>query len=118
MVKARIQENAAQPLAGKRILVTRARSQAGTLQQRIEALGGEVVLFPTIEIQAPASYEALDRAIRSITSYQWLIFTSVNGVERFFDRLAPLGRSMTDLQALEIAAIGPETADRLRKHGL
>jgi uroporphyrinogen III methyltransferase / synthase len=100
-------------LAGKRILVTRARSQALSLVQRIEALGGEVVEFPTIEIKPPASYGPLDEAIKQITSYDWLIFTSVNGVEQFLHRFAKLGKNIPDLADIEVAAIGPETAKRL-----
>jgi uroporphyrinogen III methyltransferase/synthase len=68
------------PLAGRRIVVTRARTQAGGLAGRIEELGGEVIEFPTIEIQPPASFAALDAAIARIADYDWLIFTSVNGV--------------------------------------
>src|SRR5262244_4066512 len=100
-------------LKGKRILVTRARSQALSLVQRIESLGGEVVEFPTIEIKPPASYKFLDEAIKQITSYDWLIFTSVNGVEQFLDRFEKLGKNMADLAGTGVGAIGPETAKRL-----
>lgn len=100
-------------LKGKRILVTRARSQALSLVQRIESLGGEVVEFPTIEIRPPESYGPLDRAIRQIASYDWLIFTSVNGVEQFLVRFEKLGKKMADLGEIEVGAIGPETAKRL-----
>ena len=84
-------------LKGKRILVTRARSQALSLVQRIESLGGEVVEFPTIEIRPPESYGPLDRAIKQIASYDWLIFTSVNGVEQFLNRFEKLGKNIADL---------------------
>jgi uroporphyrinogen III methyltransferase / synthase len=100
-------------LKGKRILVTRARSQAPSLAQRIESLGGEVIEFPTIEIKPPASYGPLDEAIKQIASYDWLIFTSVNGVEQFLHRFEKLGKNMTDLAGIEVGAIGPETAKRL-----
>ena len=100
-------------LRGKRILVTRARSQALSLAQRIESLGGEVVEFPTIEIRPPESYGPLDQAINQIGSYDWLIFTSVNGVEQFLNRFEKLGKNIADLAGIEVGAIGPETAKRL-----
>jgi uroporphyrinogen III methyltransferase / synthase len=100
-------------LAGRRILVTRARSQASSLVERLANLGGEIIEFPTIEIRPPESYALLDDAIRRIASYDWLIFTSVNGVEAFLGRLVALGRRVRDLPAVKIAAIGPETAQRL-----
>ena len=100
-------------LRGKRILVTRARSQALSLVQRIESLGGEVVEFPTIEIRPPESYDPLDQAINQIGCYDWLIFTSVNGVEQFLNRFEKLGKNIADLAGIEVGAIGPETAKRL-----
>src|SRR5262245_35183761 len=100
-------------LKGKRILITRARSQALSLAQRIESLGGEVVEFSTIEIKPPTSSKFLDEAIKQITSYDWLIFTSVNGVEQFLSRFEKLGRNIADLAGIEVGAIGPETAKRL-----
>ena len=107
-----------QPLAGRRIVVTRARSQAGSLAQRIEELGGEVIEFPTIDIQPPESYAALDAAIDKIHTYDWLIFTSVNGVEQFLARSKSLNKSVTKLRDIEVAAIGPETASRLELAGI
>ena len=100
-------------LKGKRILVTRARSQALSLAQRIESLGGEVVEFPTIEVKPPTSYEPLDEAIKQIANYDWLIFTSVNGVEQFLHRFEKLGKNIAGLAGIEVGAIGPETARRL-----
>lgn len=100
-------------LRGKRILVTRARSQASSLVQRIESLGGEVVEFPTIEIRPPESYGPLDQAINQIGSYDWLIFTSVNGVEQFLNRFEKLEKNIADLAGIEVGAIGPETAKKL-----
>jgi uroporphyrinogen III methyltransferase / synthase len=105
-------------LRGKRILITRARTQALTLVQGIEALGGEVVEFPTIEIRSPDSYGPLDEAIQQIKSYDWLIFTSVNGVERFLGRFEKLEKSLADLAGIKIAAIGPETAKSLEAAGI
>jgi len=106
------------PLAGKRIVVTRARAQASSLAQSLEALGSEVIAFPTIAIEPPESYSALDKAIESIHGYDWLIFTSVNGVEQFFNRVKLLHKSLTDLKGIAVAAIGPETAKRLEAEGV
>jgi uroporphyrinogen III methyltransferase / synthase len=108
----------ARPLTGKRIVVTRARSQASSLVQRIEKLGGEVIEFPTIEIRPPESYAALDAAIANIRTYDWLLFTSVNGVEQFLFRLQSLSKSMTELEGIKVGAIGPETAKRLEGSGI
>lgn len=97
------------PLFGCRIVVTRAREQAGTLSGELRALGAGVVEFPTIEIRPAADYGPLDCAISNLGSYDWLIFTSVNGVRFFLDRL---DRSAVDLRTLRarICAIGPATA--------
>jgi len=100
-------------LRGKRILVTRARSQASSLVQGIESLGGEVIEFPTIEIRPPETYGPLDHAINKIGSYDWVIFTSVNGVEQFLNRFEKLGKNVADLAGVEVGAIGPETAKSL-----
>jgi uroporphyrinogen III methyltransferase/synthase len=83
------------------------------LAQRIESLGGEVVEFPTIEIKPPTSYGPLDEAVKQIANYDWLIFTSVNGVEQFLHRFDKLGKNIADLAGIEVGAIGPETARRL-----
>jgi uroporphyrinogen III methyltransferase / synthase len=105
-------------LMGRRIVVTRARRQAKPLVQAIEALGGQVIEFPTIEIRPPESYEPLDGAIERIKTYDWLIFTSANGVERFLARFEKLEKNLADLGGIEIAAIGPETAKRLEAAGI
>jgi len=106
------------PLSGKRILITRAGHQAAEFRRRLTALGAEVIAFPTIEIRDPASWEALDRAIRRIEDYQWLIFTSVNGVQKFFSRYRQLGRDLRDLKGLRLAAIGSATEKSLAERGL
>lgn len=105
-------------LRGKRIVVTRARSQAGRLAQRIEELGGEVIEFPTIEIQPPESYADLDAAIRRISTYDWLIFTSANGVDQFIKRLQSLAKTVAEIDEIKVGAIGPETARRLEAAGI
>ena len=101
------------PLAGKRIVITRARKQAENLARAIEALGGEVIEFPTIEICPPASFAELDDAIDKLDGYDWVIFTSVNSVEPFLQRLKIKGQTAAALSAHKIGAIGPETARRL-----
>ena len=106
------------PLAGRRIVVTRARAQAGGLAQRIEALGGEVIEFPTIEIRPPADYTAFDGAVGKIENYDWLIFTSVNSVEPFLARLKQAGKSPAVMKHLKVAAIGSQTAKRLEAAGI
>lgn len=107
------------PLFGHRILVTRARTQAGELSRDLEDLGAEVLEFPTIEIKPPKDLAPLDKAIRELEVYDWLVFTSVNGVEAFLDRL---GHHELDVRSVpkdaKIAAIGPATADRIRNVGL
>ena len=96
------------PLSGVKIVVTRAREQADALATHLEALGAAVVELPAIEIRPPADPGPLDRAIANLAAYDWLIFTSANGVRYFVDRL---DRSATDLRSLraKICAIGPAT---------
>ena len=107
------------PLFGRRIVVTRARAQAGEFSSELEALGAEVVEFPTIEIQPPEDFGPLDKAIRELDSYEWLIFTSANGVEAFLSRLRHHGLDLRSVpRGARVAAIGPATADRLEEAGL
>jgi len=111
-------ERESRALSGKTIVVTRPRSQAEVFIQGIEALGGAVVEFPTIEILPPESYESLDSVIRRIRSYHWIFFTSVNGVKCFWDRFQHLKRNSRDLDGIKIAVIGPETAKALESINL
>ncbi len=108
----------AMPLFGRRIVITRASAEARDFAARIRALGGEAVEFPTIETSPPSSYEILDRAIAELGSFDWLIFTSANGVECFVDRLRTLACDLRNLGRAAIAAIGPATADRVRRYAL
>ncbi len=103
-----------QPLAGRTIVITRAAAQADEFVIELERYGAEVVLCPTIEICALDDYERLDEAIDHLYGYDWLIFTSVNGVDYFFKRLNARGRSAQDLDELKVCAIGEATADSLR----
>ena len=106
------------PLFGKRIIVTRAREQAGVFSALLHDLGAESIEFPTIEIQPPQSWEKLDQAIRSLKNYDWILFTSVNGVKYFFERLYVLGKDVRELHGLKIGAIGPQTAQAIKDRGL
>jgi uroporphyrinogen III methyltransferase/synthase len=103
------------PLLGRRILVTRPRAQASALAARLEDLGAEVVVFPTIVIGPAPDPAALDRAIVEARKYDWIVFTSANGVRVFFERMAALSRDVRELVRARIAAIGPETAAALEQ---
>ncbi|MDQ7029779.1 MAG: uroporphyrinogen-III synthase [Ardenticatenia bacterium] len=107
------------PLDGKRVLVTRARRQARPLAERLRAEGAEPVLLPTIEIVPPADgYAALDAALRALDTFDWVIFTSVNGVAHTCARLEALGLRAHALNRLGVAAIGPATARALQGRGV
>jgi len=106
------------PLFGKKILVTRARAQASDLSSLLLEQGASVIEFPTIEIQPPESYELLDQAIETIEGYDWIVFTSVNGVDYFTDRLLMKDKDWRDLRGIKICAIGPKTAEKLLDLGL
>jgi uroporphyrinogen-III synthase len=105
------------PLAGKRILVTRPRAQAADLCNKLTTLGAEPILFPTIEIAPMDDYSVLDQAIAALDQYRWIIFTSVNGVAAFWERLSVTGQDGRALTGMRVAAIGPATAQALAKRG-
>jgi uroporphyrinogen III methyltransferase/synthase len=102
-------------LFGKRILITRARGQSGDFAARLETLGAEVIGFPTIEIVPPPHWGDVDRAMDRLKSYDWIIFTSANGVTFFWQRAKERGKPLRLPSSLKVCAIGPATADRLRK---
>ncbi|MGV8074519.1 MAG: uroporphyrinogen-III C-methyltransferase [Syntrophobacteraceae bacterium] len=106
------------PLFGKRIVVTRSREQASDFKAALVEAGAQCIEFPTIEIKPPSSWEPLDAAIAKLSSYDWAIFTSVNGVRYFVDRLWDSGLDVRELKGVRLAAIGPKTADELRKFGM
>ncbi len=106
------------PLFGKRILVTRTREQSARMAQQIVELGGEPILFPTIKIFPPEDFGPLDQAIEKIETFDWLIFTSVNGVEAFFRRFFQLDSDVRELAGPRIGAIGPVTAQAIRDRGI
>lgn len=106
------------PLLGKRIVVTRARAQASDLVERLSRLGAECIECPTIEVVPPDNWQPLDQALTALDTYQWLVFTSANGVTYFFERLFKQGLDTRALGHLNTAAIGPVTAQRMRDFGL
>ncbi|MDF2629347.1 MAG: uroporphyrin-III C-methyltransferase [Symbiobacteriaceae bacterium] len=109
---------AGRPLAGRCVLVTRARSQAGALVERVEALGGRVWAFPVISVADPESWEPLDEAIGRIGEYGWLVITSPNGAEKFAGRLGAGGGVAPALGHLKVVAVGPATARALAARGI
>jgi uroporphyrinogen-III synthase len=107
-----------EPLSGWRVLTTRASKQSGGLAGPLREMGAEVIEIPTIEIKPPASYKTLDAALKNIAKYDWLILTSVNGVEALFARLKKLRIAPAKLAHLQVAAIGPATQREIEAHGL
>lgn len=105
-------------LSGVRILVGRARHQAGALSSELRKLGATVLEIPFIEIRRPRSFKPLDSALRNLANYDWLILTSANGVEAMWERLAKLRLKKTDLAHLHIAAIGPATKKAIEQRGV
>jgi uroporphyrinogen III methyltransferase/synthase len=106
------------PLFGRRVLVTRAREQAGELSRLLSEAGAEPVECPTIQIVPPASWAELDEAIADLRNCQWLVFTSVNGVKPFMERLQRKGLDGRAVAGLRLGCIGPRTAEALAAHGL
>ena len=101
------------PLDGRTVIVTRAASQAADLTTILEGYGATVIVCPTIEIREPDNYDRLDEALEHLYGYDWLIFTSTNGVEYFLKRLTDRGQQIADLDEIKICAIGQKTADKL-----
>ncbi len=106
------------PLWGKRIVVTRARNQASVLSQMIEVYGGEAIEFPIIDIAPAENYAPLDEAINRIEDFDWVIFTSTNGVAAFYKRLQLQNKDFRELKGIRICAIGPKTKQELEQYGL
>jgi len=104
--------------AGQRVLVTRAGDQAKALTAALYEIGVEPVVVPTIEIIPPASFVELDRAIADLDQVDYLILTSVNAVNAFFDRLVAQGRSLQTLTAMQTVAVGPKSAEALVARGV
>jgi uroporphyrinogen III methyltransferase/synthase len=106
------------PLFGKRVLVTRAAAQAGEFARALAARGAEPILAPTIVIEPPDDPLPAHRCVDELSSYAWVVFTSANGVDAFFDRLAALDADARYLGGVKVAAIGEKTAERLARYGL
>lgn len=106
------------PLFGKTIVVTRSREQASWLSSRLTALGADVIEMPAIRIEPVRDRSEINRCIRKIGSYSWIVFTSVNGVDHFFNTLAENGLDSRSLSGSKICVIGPSTGDRLMTHGI
>ncbi len=102
------------PLAGKRILITRAKSQSAGFAADLKGLGAEVIEFPTIEIVPPLRWDALDGYVDQLPSYDWIIFTSANGVKFFWQRLKERKKDPSLPPFLKVCAIGPATAKELK----
>ncbi|MHB9096742.1 MAG: uroporphyrinogen-III C-methyltransferase [Syntrophales bacterium] len=106
------------PLFGRGIVITRPEAQAEGLAELLRAAGARVISFPVIRIAPPESWEELDTALGRLEAYQWLIFTSANGVAFFFRRLREIGRDIRDLKGIRIATIGPATASAVEARGI
>ncbi|HVR42933.1 MAG TPA: uroporphyrinogen-III C-methyltransferase [Thermoanaerobaculia bacterium] len=106
------------PLFGRSFVVTRARAQASGLVRLLEGHGASVVQFPMIEISKPESWDSLDAAIERLTGYDWIVFSSANGVDAFFERLQHHGRDLRALTGTKIAAVGDATAASLHVRGI
>lgn len=105
-------------LFGKRIVVTRPKKQAVSFCRRLIDEGAEVIKAPAIEIEPPESYDPLDDKLQQIDSYDWIIFTSVNGVKYTLERLFSLGKDVRSLAGVKLGTIGSKTAARLGEYGL
>jgi len=103
------------PLFGQRIVVTRARAQAAELSGKLSELGADVLEIPCIKVGQPSTYQPLTDALLELNSYEWLVFTSANGVKTFFDLFFRAHQDMRDIGGARIAAVGPATAAKLRE---
>ena len=106
------------PLLGKTILVTRAAEQASQFTDLLREKGGMVLEMPTLTIQAPSDWQPLDQALQNLRQFQWLILTSANGVNFFFERSQYWGQDSRALQGIKIAVVGQKTASVLANYGL
>ena len=102
-------------LRGRRIVITRPAEKARRLAERLRALGAVPIEFPTVRIE-PAEAGPLDEALRALDSFDWVVFTSANGVDAVFARLAAAGKDARDVGRRKVAAIGPVTARALKEH--
>ena len=110
-------KDASKPLDGIRVLVGRARHQASALSAGLRERGAAILEIPFIEIQRPRTYKAIDEVLARLHQYQWIIFTSVNGVDAFFERLEEKEINRKELRQAKIAAIGPATKRAIEGQG-
>ncbi len=106
------------PLFGKRIVVTRSRDQASVFAEMLIDRGATTVEFPTIDVVPPSNWDELDRAIKEVETYHWVIFTSANAVRFFMERLRFLGKDLRILKGVNICVVGSKTAESLESYGL
>jgi uroporphyrinogen III methyltransferase/synthase len=106
------------PLAGKKVLITRSRTQASKFRTMMEELGAQPLELPSIEIAPLIDYSELDATLTRLSEFNWAIFASANGVDAVFDRLEQQGRDARSLANLTVGAIGPATAEALLRHGI
>lgn len=106
------------PLAGKTILVTRSAGQSSQFTQLLQDQGATVIEMPALEITPPSSWAELDEAIAHLNEFDWLILTSTNGVDYFFERLAHDGKDARALAGVKLAVVGKKTAQSLKQYGL
>ena len=106
------------PLFGKKIVVTRTREQASGFLAGLRELGANCIEFPTIEITPTDDWTSLDKSIEELGEYNWLLFTSVNGVKYFFNRLYGKGKDVRALKDIKVGAVGPKTAGAVREYGI
>jgi uroporphyrinogen III methyltransferase / synthase len=106
------------PLAGRSVVVTRTREQARSLAEPLEALGAEVLAMPVLAVVDPPDTGALDTAIIDLLSYDWVVLTSTNAVDRFCERLRFVSKTLEPLTQVKVAAVGRATAARLRAQGI
>ncbi len=106
------------PLTGKTVLVTRAAGQSDSFSQMLRSSGAQVIEMPTLEIIPPSSWVDLDRSIEQLGTFDWLVLTSSNGVDYFFERLHHSGKDSRALAGVKIAVVGKKTALSLQQHGI
>ncbi|RMG43677.1 MAG: uroporphyrinogen-III synthase [Candidatus Dadabacteria bacterium] len=107
--------NNSKPLTGRRVMITRPVHQANGLAAEIKSLGGRAIVSPAINLVPPDDWQPVDRTIRNLKDFDWLIFTSANGVSFFCERARELGVDYLQAKNVKIAAIGPATAKELKK---
>ena len=106
------------PLFGRKVVLTRAEDRMRGFREKLAALGGEAIELPLIRIEKPASYAPVDKAVRSLHGYDWLVFASAYGVRSFFERLRFLKIDTRALKGVRIAGVGPKTAEALQCRGI